>query len=117
MSNPNSPKIALVTGGSRGLGRSAALHLARRGADVVLTYHTNKAAADDVVAEIAALGRKAVALPLDAGDVSSFDGFGAGFAAALRQTWGRETSTSSSTTPAWARTPHSARPAKRTLTP
>jgi NAD(P)-dependent dehydrogenase (short-subunit alcohol dehydrogenase family) len=91
MNHPTSPKIALVSGGSRGLGRSAALHLAKQGADVVLTYHTNKAAAEAVVAEIAALGRKAAALPLDAGEVSSFDRFVASLRATLGEVWGRET--------------------------
>ena len=56
-----SPKIALITGGSRGLGRNTAVHLARSGVDVVLTYHSNKAEADAAVAEIADLGRKASA--------------------------------------------------------
>ncbi len=68
-------KIALVTGGSRGLGRNMAIALAKKGIDVVLTYHSNKTEADKVVAEIEALGRKAFALQLDAGNVSTFDGF------------------------------------------
>jgi len=68
-------KIALVTGGSRGLGRDMAINLAKKGIDVVLTYHTNKEEADKVVAEIGSLGREAVALQLDAGNVGSFDGF------------------------------------------
>lgn len=66
-----SPKIALITGGSRGLGRSTAIHLARSGVDVVLTYHSNKAEADAAVDEIEALGRKAAALHLDTGDVAT----------------------------------------------
>ncbi|HEY6529503.1 MAG TPA: SDR family oxidoreductase [Cellvibrionaceae bacterium] len=61
-------KLALVTGGSRGLGRSSVLALAKAGIDVVFTYHSNQAAADEVVKEVADLGRKAVALPLDTGD-------------------------------------------------
>jgi len=68
-------KIALVTGGSRGLGRDMAINLAKKGIDVVLTYHTNKVEADKVVAEIRSLGREATALQLDAGNVGSFDGF------------------------------------------
>jgi len=68
-------KIALVTGGSRGLGRNMAIALAKKGIDVVLTYHSNKTEADKVVSEIEALGRKAFALQLDAGNVSTFDGF------------------------------------------
>lgn len=72
--------IALITGGSRGLGRSAALHLARAGVDIVLTWHTNEEAARAVVAEIEALGRKATALQLDSSDNAGF----AAFVAALR---------------------------------
>lgn len=49
-------KIALITGGSRGLGKSMALALAKKGIDVMLTYHTNNEAADNVVAEIQSLG-------------------------------------------------------------
>ncbi len=68
-------KIALVTGGSRGLGRNMALSLAKKGIDIVLTYNSNKDEADKVVAEIVSMGQKALALHLDAGNVSSFDGF------------------------------------------
>jgi len=67
-------KIALVTGGSRGLGKNMALSLAKKGIDVVLTYHSNKEEADKVVSEIFDLGQKAVAFQLDAGNVASFDG-------------------------------------------
>jgi len=83
-------KVAIVTGSSRGLGRSTALNLAERGVDVIVTYHSNRAEADAVVAGIQALGRKAVALPLDSGDVASFDGFAAGIGRALHETWGVE---------------------------
>jgi len=68
-------KIALITGGSRGLGKNMAVAIAKKGIDVVLTYHTNKEAADDVVAEIESLGQKAVAFPLDTSDTKSFDNF------------------------------------------
>ncbi|MBA5791497.1 SDR family oxidoreductase [Flavobacterium sp. xlx-214] len=68
-------KIALVTGGSRGLGKNMALSLAKKGIDVILTYNSNKEEADKVVAEIQNLGQKAVAFQLDAGDVKSFDAF------------------------------------------
>ncbi len=61
-------KVALVTGGSRGIGRAIALELARRGADVAVNYAHNAEAAQRVVAEIEALGRRAVALPADVGD-------------------------------------------------
>lgn len=83
-------KIAIITGGSRGLGRNAAIHLARRGVDVIVTYHANQAEAESAVTEIEALGQKAVALRLDAGDVASFDAFVAEIGQALRKTWGRD---------------------------
>ena len=83
--------IALITGGSRGLGRSAALHLARQGCGIILTYQTNAAAAQDVVAAIAAAGGKAVALQLDAADVKAIPVFVARLREALRQSWSRET--------------------------
>ena len=84
-------KIALITGGSRGLGRSGALALAKRGAGVILTYRSNKAEADAAVAEIAGLGGKAVALALDVGHSETFAGFAAEVKRALQETWGRET--------------------------
>ena len=68
-------KIALVTGGSRGLGKNMAIALAHKGNDVVLTYNSNKAAADEVVSEIESLGSKAFALQLDTGSISQFDNF------------------------------------------
>ena len=68
-------KIALVTGGSRGLGKNMALSLAKKGIDVVLTYNSKKDEAEAVVAEIEQAGQKAVALQLNAGDVKSFDDF------------------------------------------
>ncbi|MGV0996689.1 SDR family NAD(P)-dependent oxidoreductase [Empedobacter falsenii] len=68
-------KIALVTGGSRGLGKNMALSLAKKGVDVVLTYNSNKEEADKVVAEIQNLGQNAAAFQLDAGNVKSFDAF------------------------------------------
>ena len=86
-----SPKIALITGGSRGLGRNTAIHLARSGVDVVLTFHSNEAEADAAVAEITALGRKAAALQLDTGEVASFEAFAASLRETLKTTWGRET--------------------------
>jgi len=68
-------KIALVTGGSRGLGRDMAINLAKKGIDVAFTYNTNKEEAGKVVAEIEKLGRKAYVFQLDAGNVKSFDEF------------------------------------------
>jgi NAD(P)-dependent dehydrogenase (short-subunit alcohol dehydrogenase family) len=84
-------KIALVTGSSRGLGRNAALNIARHGGDVVLTYQSRVDDAHAAMAEIAALGRKAVALQLDTGDVASFMSFAERLRTALRETWQRET--------------------------
>jgi NAD(P)-dependent dehydrogenase (short-subunit alcohol dehydrogenase family) len=82
-----SPRIALITGGSRGLGRNTSIHLARSGVDVVLTYHSNKAEADSAVAEIESLGRKAAALELDTGDVASFEAFAASLRDTLKTNW------------------------------
>jgi NAD(P)-dependent dehydrogenase (short-subunit alcohol dehydrogenase family) len=82
--------IALITGGSRGLGRSMALALAAHGTDVVLTYRSNKAEADAVVAAIQQLGRRAVALQLDVGKASTFAGFAEQLRAALKAQWQRD---------------------------
>ncbi|NWJ51136.1 MAG: SDR family oxidoreductase [Bacteroidetes bacterium] len=68
-------KIALVTGGSRGLGRNMAISLAKKGIDVVFTYNSNKQKADEVVAEIQSLGQKAMAFQLDTSKVKVFDEF------------------------------------------
>ena len=68
-------KIALVTGGSRGLGKNMALRLADHGHDVILTYNSNKASAEKVVNEIKNLGQKAVALQFDSADFKSLDHF------------------------------------------
>lgn len=68
-------KIALVTGGSRGLGRNMAIGLAKKGIDMVFTYNSNKQKADEVVAEIQSLGQKAMAFQLDTGNVKAFDEF------------------------------------------
>jgi len=83
--------ITLVTGGSRGLGRNTALSIARHGGDVILTYQSRAEDAQAVVAEIAALGRKAVALQLDTGNVSSFPQFAEELKKALQKTWQRDT--------------------------
>ncbi|WP_445151806.1 SDR family NAD(P)-dependent oxidoreductase [Baekduia sp. Peel2402] len=71
----NSSPIALITGGSRGLGRATALALATEGADVIITYNSNEDAAREAVAAVEALGRRATALQLDTGDVASFPAF------------------------------------------
>lgn len=83
--------LSLVTGASRGLGRNTALSIARHGGDVIVTYRDGKDAADAVVADIRALGRKAVALRLDTSKVSSFPDFVMAVRAALEDTWGRDT--------------------------
>ncbi|MFY2643312.1 SDR family NAD(P)-dependent oxidoreductase [Achromobacter insuavis] len=82
--------ISLVTGASRGLGRNTALNIARKGGDVIITYQQREAEARAVVAEIVALGRRAVALQLDAGAMATFVDFAARLRAALQQTWQRE---------------------------
>ncbi|AOW12565.1 hypothetical protein LPB72_16100 [Hydrogenophaga crassostreae] len=87
---PHATPIALVTGGSRGLGRNTALHLARKGSDVVLTYRSQKAEADEVVAQIASLGRRAVALSLDVAQTTSFPAFADSLGEALQRGWRRE---------------------------
>ena len=84
------PPIALITGGSRGLGRSMALKLAQKGNDVILTYHSNRAEADAVVAQIGQLGRRAVALQFDVSDSKTFDTFVQQVRTALKQHWQRE---------------------------
>ncbi|UII22686.1 SDR family NAD(P)-dependent oxidoreductase [Fulvivirga ligni] len=68
-------KIAVVTGGSRGLGRDMVINLAKKGLDVIFTYHSNKEKADEVVAEVQNIGQKAIAFQLDTSDISQFDGF------------------------------------------
>lgn len=83
-------KLAIVTGGSRGLGRSTALALAGRGVDVILTYRTNQAEAESAVAAIEALGRQAIALQLDTGDTAAFPGFAAKVGLALQEKWRRD---------------------------
>lgn len=68
-------KIALVTGGSRGLGKNMALQLAEKGIDVILTYHTKREEALAVIDSIEKLGQKAAALPLNVGDSKTFNAF------------------------------------------
>ncbi len=89
MSTTNTP-IALITGGSRGLGRSMALHLARQGADIVLTYQREASQAQAAITEIEAMGRNATALQLDMGQSSGFGAFAEHLLALLRNNWQRE---------------------------
>ncbi len=84
-------KIALVTGASRGLGRNAALSIARRGDDVIVTYRNGEAEALELVKEIESIGRKALALPLDVGQVARFASFAQNVRGALQEKWGRTT--------------------------
>jgi len=84
-------KIALVTGSNRGLGRNIALQLARSGADIVVTYRQSKAEGEAVVAEIQAIGRRALALPIDVADTKTFVDFSDALKTALTETWQRDT--------------------------
>jgi NAD(P)-dependent dehydrogenase (short-subunit alcohol dehydrogenase family) len=68
-------KVAIVTGGSRGLGRNTVLNLAKRGVHSIFTYNSNRAEADKVVAAVSETRANAAALQLDTGNVSSFDAF------------------------------------------
>ncbi len=82
--------IALITGGSRGLGKNIAQHLARKGSDLIITWHSKSAEAEAVAGEARSLGRKAVALQLDASDTRAFPAFAGQVKAALKETWQRE---------------------------
>jgi NAD(P)-dependent dehydrogenase (short-subunit alcohol dehydrogenase family) len=82
-------KIALVTGGSRGLGRSTAISLARKGIASVITYQSNRDEAEATVQQVLSLDGQAVALKLDTGDIASFEGFAETLRKTLREKWGR----------------------------
>lgn len=82
-----SNKIALVTGGSRGLGKNMAISLAHKGIDVILTYRSKQQEALDTVADIEALGQKAVALPLDMNNLAGLDAFVRAVAGELTTGW------------------------------
>jgi len=84
-------KIALITGGSRGLGRNAAVKLAEKGIDIILTYHSNRDAALDVVKEIETLGQKAVAVQSDVRDIEKVESFSREIASILDKEFGRHT--------------------------
>ncbi len=71
----NSNKVALVTGGSRGLGRDMAIQLAKKNFDVIITYNSNNVAANKVVDDVKAVGKKAIALQLDVAKSSGYDAF------------------------------------------
>jgi len=80
-------KIALVTGGSRGLGKDMAISIARKGIDVIITYRNNKESAMEVVNEMEGLGRRAEALYLDMNDFNSLDTFVSDARGALQSKW------------------------------
>lgn len=82
-------KLALVTGGSRGLGKSISLHLAKKGYDIILTYKNSKNEADKVVSEIEESGCKAFALQLDVADIKTFPNFVEKLLLALNTQWDR----------------------------
>jgi NAD(P)-dependent dehydrogenase (short-subunit alcohol dehydrogenase family) len=92
MTDPAGPtgKVAVITGGSRGIGRNTAVSLARQGVGVILTYVARQEDADSAVAEVELTGSRAVALQLDTGDIGDFEAFAAQVRLTLRQTWGRE---------------------------
>ena len=89
--SPPTPRIALITGGSRGLGRNTAENLARRGVDVVITYRSQADEARAVISAVEAEGRKAIAMQLDTGATATFAEFSERLAGALRGTWDRDT--------------------------
>ena len=80
-------KIAIITGGSRGLGKNSALHLAQKGNDVIITYNTRNEEANAVVLEIESMGRRAAALQLDVGNLRSFDEFTHQVSQILKDKW------------------------------
>lgn len=86
----NKNKIALVTGGSRGLGKDMALRLAGKGLDVILTYHSKAEDAQDVVSQIEKMGQKAAKLQLNTGDLDSFAAFAGQLKDVLNTTFGSE---------------------------
>lgn len=91
MTTTSKQPVALITGSSRGLGKSMALHLAERGVDSILTYRSGAKEANEVVAAIQSQDRKAVALQLDTGDSASFAAFAETLKRELARTWQRET--------------------------
>ena len=79
--------VIVITGGSRGIGASAAQRIAQRGMGVILTYNLNPAAADEVVGSIEQAGGKAVSLKLDVADIGSFEGFRETVLRTLQEVW------------------------------
>jgi len=91
MTKSRASRVAIVTGGSSGIGQSAAIRLAERGAGVVFTYNSDRDGAQATVSAIEELGGKAVALQLDVGRSESFPGFVERVAGELRRLWDRST--------------------------
>lgn len=87
MNNIMANKIALVTGGSRGLGKDMALNIAKKGLGVIITWRNNEEQANDVVKEIEAAGGRAASLQLDTNNIKSFDNFIAQVKNILQQKW------------------------------
>ncbi|MCS5733764.1 SDR family NAD(P)-dependent oxidoreductase [Herbiconiux daphne] len=87
--NGAQPRVAIVTGANRGLGRATAVALAARDIRVVLTYRGDADEAERVVQEIQDAGGEAIAERLDLGDKSSFDAFRAGVLRRVDERWGR----------------------------
>jgi NAD(P)-dependent dehydrogenase (short-subunit alcohol dehydrogenase family) len=83
-------RIALITGGNRGLGRASARALADDGTDIIVTYRSNSGEANSVVAELSERGQTAIALPLDVTDHDSFPAFAQELRSRLREHWARE---------------------------
>lgn len=86
-----SNKIALVTGGSRGLGKNMALRLAEKGSDIILTFNSKEDEALEVVKEIESKGRKAATMQLNVGETKSFDDFIRRVSQILKEKWKRNT--------------------------
>jgi NAD(P)-dependent dehydrogenase (short-subunit alcohol dehydrogenase family) len=82
-------RVAIITGASRGLGRNTSVNLARRGVDVIFTYHAKRQEAEDLVREIEGMGRKAATFQLNTGDTRAFDRFASDVRATL-QKWGKQ---------------------------
>ncbi|MEI9945367.1 MAG: SDR family oxidoreductase [Chitinophagaceae bacterium] len=80
-------KIALITGGSRGLGKGMAINIAKKGIDVIVTYRSNETEARNVVKEIESMGQKAATLPLDMSNFNSLDAFVAEVKSTLQSIW------------------------------
>ena len=88
MTTHTTTNVAIVTGGTAGIGRSAAIEIARRGSGVVVTYNSRPEGADETVAMIEELGGSARSLRLDVSDSSTFPAFRAELADVIRETWG-----------------------------